>query len=54
MSSGDENYRWEGKDGLKAKRQYLQKGKVIAHVEATTAQLARRFASYTAAAIPTV
>jgi hypothetical protein len=51
---GDENYQWEGKDGLKARGSIFRKGKVIVHVEATSAQLARRFASHISAAIPAV
>ena len=44
-----------GRQGLtKGKGLYLQKDKVIAHIEATSQRLAWRFASYTAAAIPAV
>ena len=54
MRLGNENYRWKGKDELKARGCTFSKDKVIWHVEATSPQIARMFASYTAAAIAAV
>ena len=46
MSPGDENLPLGSEGWTKGKGLYLQKDKVIAHVEATSPQLTRRFASY--------